>query len=121
MKEASDGYRDGRLEGAGWSAFLGAGVQKLAGAKDQKDLFKRSGYPMWFMYLTGILELTGAVGMFAGVFAPVWGALAGLLLAAVMIGAVSSHLRAGDPVGNLAPPSVLLILALAVSATSFFV
>ena len=53
--------------------FVAAGGAKLAGSKSLKSEFKRYGYPQWFMYLTGILEVTGAIGMFVGVFAPVWG------------------------------------------------
>jgi uncharacterized membrane protein YphA (DoxX/SURF4 family) len=100
-------------------AFLGAGGQKLAGAKSQKADFERFGYPSWFMYLTGAIELTGAVGMFVGVFVPVWGALAGLWLGAVMAGAIATHLRVKDPLGKMAPPAVLLLLAVTVSAIYF--
>lgn len=102
-------------------AFLGSSSQKLTGSKSQKQDFERFGYPVWFMYLTGVLELTGAIGMFIGIFVPVWGALAGLLLAAVMAGAVTTHIRVKDPVGKMAPASVLLVLALAVSAIYFLV
>jgi hypothetical protein len=103
-------------------AFLGFGGMKVSGNEKQKQEFKRFGYPLWFMHLTGLLELTGAFGMLAGVFlAPMWGAVAGLLLAAVMVGAIATHIRVKDPVGKLVPPSVLLVLALAVSAIYFFV
>ena len=101
-------------------AFLAAGGQKLVGSEGQKKDFARFGYPAWFMYFTGAMEVTGAVGMFAGVFAPVWGALAGLLLAAVMVGAVATHIRVGDPVKNVVPASVLGLLALTVSLVYFF-
>ena len=102
-------------------AFLASGGQKLAGSEGQKKDFNRFGYPQWFMYLTGVLEITGAIGMFIGVFVPVWGALAGLLLAVVMAGAVTTHIRVKDSVQNMAPASVLLVLALAVSVIYFLV
>lgn len=97
-------------------AFVVSGGQKLAGAKGMRKEFERFGYSARFMYLTGLLEVAGAVGMFAGLFAPVWGALAGLLLATVMGGAVYSHVRAGDPVGEAVPASMLLVLAATVGA-----
>lgn len=100
-------------------AFLAAGGQKLAGSESLKKDFRRFGYPVWFMYLTGALEVMGAVGMFVGVFVPVLGALAGLLLLGVMTGAVASHIRVGDPVKNVVPASVLGVLALAVSLIYF--
>ena len=101
-------------------AFLATGGQKLAGSESLQKDFRRFGYPQWFMYLTGALEVTGAVGMFVGIFAPLWGALGGLLLAAVMAGAVATHIRVGDPTKNIAPASVLGLLALAVSLVYFF-
>lgn len=55
----------------------------------------------------------------SGVFAPVWGALAGLLLAGVMTGAIVSHVRIGDSVSSFAPTSVLLVFSLAVSSIHF--
>ena len=97
-------------------AFVVSGGQKLAGAKGMRKEFERFGYSARFMYLTGLLEVAGAMGMFAGLFAPLWGALAGLLLSAVMAGAVYSHVRAGDPAVQAVPASVLLVLAVAVSA-----
>ncbi len=95
-------------------AFLGAGGSKLAGAQSQKGEFKRFGYPPGFMYLTGILESIGALGMIVGVFLPVWKVPAGLLLAAVMVGAILTHVRVKDPDKKLMPATVLFLLALAV-------
>ncbi len=95
-------------------AFLGAGGPKLAGAKGQKEMFTHLGYPEWFLYVAGAVEVFGGLGMLAGIFSPLWALLAGLLLAAQMIGALVSHARAKDPTGRLAPASVLLALALAV-------
>ncbi len=100
-------------------AFLGAGGSKLAGAQSQKNDFKRFGYPPWFMYLTGILELIGALGMIVGVFLPVWKVPTGLLLAVVMVGAILTHVRVKDPDKKLMPATVLFLLALAVIAIYF--
>jgi putative oxidoreductase len=100
-------------------AFLAAGGSKLAGAQSQKGEFKRFGYPLWFMYLTGILESIGALGMIVGVFSPVWKVPAGLLLAAVMVGAILTHVRVKDPDKKLMPATVLFLLALAVIAIYF--
>ena len=100
-------------------AFLGASDSKLAGVKSQRADFGRFGYPQWFMFLTGILELTGALGMIVGVFLPLWRAPAGLLLAAVMGGAVLTHVRVRDPAKKMMPAAVLFLLGLAVIAIYF--
>jgi len=101
-------------------AFLGAGGSKLAGSKEAVNDFERFGYPRWFMYVTGVVEITGAMGMLAGIFVPVVGILASLWLAAVMLGALFTHLRLKDPASKMVPALVLMVLALTVSAIRFF-
>jgi len=95
-------------------AFLAAGGQKLAGAEGQKKDFAHLRYPGWFMYVAGLVEVIGALGVLFGIFAPISAVLGGLLLAAQMVGAVASHVRVKDPVRRMVPPSVLLVLAAAV-------
>lgn len=93
-------------------AFLGAGGAKLAGADQMIDDFERFGYPQSFRVFTGLCEVVGAALLIAGFWWPVAAALGALLLVCVMIGAVWTHLaRAGDPVGQAAPPLVLGALA----------
>jgi len=91
--------------------FLRAGGQKLAGAKDVKEMFKHLEYPSWFTYVAGVVEVIGVLGMLVGTFSPTWAVLAGLLLAAQMIGAIVSHARVRDSVGKMAPASAILVLA----------
>lgn len=100
--------------------FLGAGGQKLAGSEEMVNDFERFGYPRWFLYVTGAVEITGAIGMLAGIFLPVVGALAGLWLAAVMLGAIFTHLRLKDSASKMVPALVLVVLVLAVSVIRFF-
>ncbi len=95
-------------------AFVGAGASKLVGAEQMVDDFVRFKYPRWFMYFTGAVEGIGALGLLAGIFVPVLALLGGSLLAATMVGAVFTHIRAGDSVSRTLPPVVLLVLALAV-------
>ena len=95
-------------------AFLGAGASKLGGAQQMLDDFDRFKYPRWFMYFTGGLEVASALGVLAGIFVPVLAVLGGLLLAATMVGAVSTHVRMKDPASRIVPPLVLLVLAITV-------
>jgi putative oxidoreductase len=68
--------------------FLLAGVLKLAGVQMEVDLFAAVGIGQWFRYVTGLLEIGGAIGLFVPAVAP----YAALLLAAVMTGAITTHL-----------------------------
>ena len=95
-------------------AFVGAGGSKLAGAQQMIEDFDRFGYPRWFMYFTGAVEITGALGALVGIFVPGLAVFGGLLLAATMVGAVFTHIRMRDPVSKMVPPGVLLLLAVSV-------
>lgn len=94
--------------------FLGAGSSKLAGTQQMVGMFEHFKYPRWFMYFTGAVEVTGALGVLAGLFVPMLALLGGLLLAATMIGAIFTHIRVKDPVSMMAPPAILLVLAIVV-------
>jgi putative oxidoreductase len=85
-------------------AFLGAGGSKLAGAPVMVALFAKIGAGQWFRYLTGSLEVIGAIGLLVP-RANFYGAL---VLVCVMVGAIVFHLTVLG--GNPIPPAVLLVI-----------
>ena len=87
-------------------AFFGAGLSKLTGQVMMVHEFSLFGFPLWFMYVTGVIEIAGAVLVLVPRFAYV-GAAA---LVCVTTGAVFSHLTHGQA-GMIGLPLVLLILA----------
>ena len=89
-------------------AFLAAGGSKLSGATEMVEMFEKIGFGQWFRYLTGSLEVVGGVLLLL----PRTAAIGGWLLAAVMIGAIGTHLFiiGGSPV----PAIVLFLLAVTV-------
>jgi putative oxidoreductase len=68
--------------------FLFAGYLKLTGSPDMVALFAGIGIGQWFRYVTGTLEILGALALFI----PRLRALGALGLAAVMIGALITDL-----------------------------
>ena len=90
-------------------AFLAAGGSKFAGAPAMVDMFEKIGFGQWFRYVTASFEVTGAVLLLI----PRTAAIGGGLLAAVMIGAIGTHLFLIG--GNPIPPAVLLVLAVTVA------
>jgi uncharacterized membrane protein YphA (DoxX/SURF4 family) len=90
-------------------AFLGAGGGKLAGVPEMVAVFDKVGVGQWFRYVTGLLEVGGAIGLFL----PRWSFYAASMLAVVMVGAVISHLTVlgGSPVA----PLVLLVMTGAIA------
>jgi hypothetical protein len=70
------------------AAFLAAGGAKLAGAPMMAGIYEQIGIGQWFRIVTGIVEVTGAIGLLI----PASAAFAGLLLAVTMVCAVLTHL-----------------------------
>jgi putative oxidoreductase len=88
------------------AVFLAAAGMKFAAVPFEVAGFARFGYPLWFMYVVGALQLLGAVLLWTRECV----ALGAGLLAVIMVGAVGSHLLAGDPILMPLPAFVLLIL-----------
>src|SRR5277367_4157113 len=68
--------------------FTAAGGAKLIGNSDMVQEFAQIGIGQWFRYFTGILEVSGAVGLLV----PKFRFRAALLIAAVMAGATLTNL-----------------------------
>ncbi|MGA7412552.1 MAG: DoxX family protein [Bryobacteraceae bacterium] len=86
------------------AAFLAAGGSKLAGAPQMVALFEKVGFGDWFRYLTGLLEVIGAIGLLV----PRYAFYGAVLLATVMVSAIAFHLAVLG--GSPAAPIVLLLL-----------
>lgn len=86
------------------ATFFGAGLGKLTGDPHMVALFEALGAGSWFRYLTGAIELTGALLLLI----PVLSGVGALLLAGVMLGAIATHLFwvGGSP----ALPAALLLV-----------
>jgi putative oxidoreductase len=91
--------------------FLAAGLSKLAGATAMVQMFDAVGVGQWFRYLTGSIEVTAALMLLVPGLA-FFGALA---LAAVMLGAIGTHLFVIG--GNPSMPVVLLAATVYVAWT----
>ncbi|GHO62636.1 hypothetical protein KSC_015280 [Ktedonobacter sp. SOSP1-52] len=66
-------------------------------------------------YFTGVCEFLAGIGLLVGIWFPLLATLAALLLIAIMLGALFSHtVRGKDPISELLPAAVFLILALIV-------
>lgn len=87
--------------------FLMSGGTKLAGQQMHVESFTRWGFPLWFMYLTGLIEVVGTVLLW-----PQRTRLIGaLLLVGTMLGAIATHLVNGEAAMVVAPVVLLLLAA----------
>jgi putative oxidoreductase len=86
-------------------AFIGAASGKLLGNPDMVGLYEVIGIGQWFRFVTGLLELTGAIL----IVIPRTKFFGAALLGMIMVGAVLTHLF----ILHSAPtaPAVLFLLA----------
>jgi ubiquinone/menaquinone biosynthesis C-methylase UbiE len=84
--------------------FLGSGGMKLAAAPEAVEAFAKLGWGQGFRVFVGVAEVLGAIGLVLTPLAP----LAAVALAALMVGAVASHLLVLGP----SPLPALVVLAL---------
>lgn len=97
--------------------FTGQAVMKLTGVQNEwRDDLQVA---PWFWVLTGIIQLVGALGLFASLRVERLAIPSGLLFVGVMLGALATHIRAGDPVSALIFPAILLLLAAGIVATGW--
>jgi putative oxidoreductase len=108
MAQVQDRRRVGSvaLRGLLTAVFVVAAGMKFAAVPFEVAGFTRFGYPLWFMDVVGALQLLGAVLLWTRGCV----ALGAGLLAVLMVGAVGSHLLAGDPALMPLPALVLLML-----------
>jgi putative oxidoreductase len=109
MDNSAITYRPRSITGALWAIqavtaamFLAAGISKLAGVTLMVQMFELIGVGQWFRYLTGGIEVVGAVLILIPAAAS-YGAAA---LAVTMVGAIITHLFVVG--GNPAIPILLL-------------
>jgi uncharacterized membrane protein YphA (DoxX/SURF4 family) len=90
-------------------AFVGAGGAKLYGVPMMVQEFEHIGLGQWFRYLTGALEVLGALL----ILTPSLAAFGALLLIGIMIGATVTHLFV---IGGTAVPALVLLALSAIVA-----
>lgn len=86
-------------------AFLSAGGAKIYGVPMMVENFEHIGFGQWFRYLTGALEVVGAIV----ILMPSLAAFGGVLLSCIMVGAIATHLLLIG--GSEVPAIILLVLS----------
>jgi putative oxidoreductase len=90
-------------------AFVAAGGAKLYGVPMLVEEFQHIGLGQWFRYVTGGLEIVGAILLLL----PQKAVFGALLLICIMVGAVITHLFV---IGGSAVPAIVLLALNAVVA-----
>jgi hypothetical protein len=95
----------------GWLALgmVSSGLVQLFKVQTEVDFITHLGYPVYFITLLGIWKILGVIAILAPRFPLLkeW-AYAGFFFA--MSGALFSHIASGDPVSEMLPALLLLVL-----------
>jgi len=84
-------------------------------ASNIREEFKAYGLPVWFMYIIGTLKVGLAIALLASIFYSGVEAIAAYGIAFLMLGAVSMHIKIGDPLKKSLPAFTFLVLSLAIA------
>lgn len=87
------------------------GIVQLMKMEEEVDMFARLGYPEYLLTIIGVWKILGVVAVLIPKFPLLkeW-AYAGFFFC--MSGAIVSHIALGDPIGEVAPPLLLLVLTI---------
>jgi len=83
-------------------------------ATSLREEFAVYGLPGFAFYVVGILKVSAAIVLIAGVWFELPVRLAAAIIAALMVGALLMHLKVGDPIKRAVPATVMLVLSAAI-------
>lgn len=95
-------------------ALAGAGIPKLVNGHSTRASAEHLGITVNLNRAIGVLELAAAVGVLVGLVLPWLGVAAAIGVVLLMMGAVTTHVRAKDALAAMAPAIVYGLLAAAV-------
>lgn len=93
--------------------FLTLGLTKVLRVPRMVERARHLGYSPTAFQGIGALEVAAAAGLVIGIFWAPLGIAAAIGLAALLVGAVLAHLKAGDGIPVLAPPAWVGMVAAA--------
>ncbi|GAA1878078.1 DoxX family protein [Actinomadura bangladeshensis] len=91
------------------AAFLliASGLPKLVGQADAVETFELIGWGQWFRYVTGVIEVTGAIALVI----PRLAGLAATALIGLMAGAVLTQILVIEPAWSALPAAFAVVFA----------
>ena len=87
-------------------------------SKNLKEEFASYGLPPWVHYLVGVLKISSAIALIAGLWVSSFGFFASILVAFLMLGAIAMHLKIKDPVVKSIPALLMFGMSLTIALTS---
>lgn len=94
------------------AVFAMAGFGKISGSRMHIDMFRRWRYPQWFRIVTGAVELLAASLLIIGIWVTTFAFYGTLMLVAISMGGILTHMRIKDGIKDTIPIASLGILGL---------
>lgn len=92
--------------------MLIGGVIKVLRVPFQVEHWLHYQYPLWFLTVTGLLEMLGALGLIAGIWNRYAAIGSGILFIVLMAGAIHAHLfRAHQSLPMILPALICLLIS----------
>ncbi len=79
-----------------------------------KEEFEVYGLPAWVFYVVGALKITAALVLLGGIWFDLPVDLAAQVVAVLMLGSISMHLKVGDPPKRSIPAGLVLLMCVAI-------
>ncbi len=95
--------------------FGGATEWRGGSAQNMTEEFSVYGLPGWFMRVIGVLKISLAALLIVGVWVPEITRYAALGMVILMLGAVSMHIKVGDPARKSLPAIAMLTMSAVVA------
>ncbi len=96
------------LRSSSATSYRGGSAQSL------KEEFSAYGLPEAAFYVVGTLKVGAAIALLTGIWVPTLVQPAAYLVAVLMVGAVSMHVKVGDPIVKSVPALAMLALCAAI-------
>ena len=96
------------------ASFVFFGIGKVTAQEEVVQMFTGWGFPLWFVYLTGVMEISG--GLLSAI--PRTRFFGAVLLVLVMLGAIGSHVKNADFSGMFPAAFVFLVISALVAYAS---
>lgn len=80
-------------------------------AKNMKEEFLAYGLPVWFMVVIGVFKVFLATLLIIGIWIPTITMPTATVLAILMLGAVSMHIKVKDPIQKSLPAIIMFLLS----------
>lgn len=89
-------------------------------ASNMKEEFEVYGLPEWFMHFVGFLKITSALLLIVGIFMHFIVPYIALLMAGLMVGAISMHIKVKDPLIKTIPAILMFIMSFSLFAITYY-